>query len=101
MAKTLGLSPKVRNSVITMVIAWILARYNVKLDPDLAAAIAIGLGGGAGVASKPGDVVIPPTRAELAQVEADAAAGRVPAGPAPSPPPVMPMSPPEPPPATM
>jgi hypothetical protein len=93
MPKTQGLSPKVLAQLVTAAVAWVLAHYNIKLDPDVAGAVALALGGIAGVIAKPGDVVIPPTQQEIDQADADARAGNVPAGPAPIPPPVMPAPP--------
>lgn len=55
--KTIGLSPKILYTIVTAVVAYVVTKYGIQVDPDLAAAIALGLGGGAGVAAPPGKVV--------------------------------------------
>lgn len=55
--RTLGLSPKVLYGALTAAIAYVVTKYGIHVDPDLAAAIPLGLGSGAGVAAPPGNVV--------------------------------------------
>ncbi len=55
-ARTRGISPKVRNDLLVSVVAFAIAYFGVELDPVLAATIAKLLGTVAGVQAAPGDI---------------------------------------------
>jgi hypothetical protein len=52
--RTRGVSPKVPAQALVTVLVWLATYFGVHLDAEVAAAIAVLLGAGAGVAAPPG-----------------------------------------------
>lgn len=62
----IGISPKVVGQALATVVVWLLGYFAVQLPPEVASAIALALGAGAGYFAPPGAVVHehPPTASD-------------------------------------
>jgi hypothetical protein len=55
--RTRGVSPKVPAQALVTVLVWLAAYFGIELPADVAGALAVLIGAGAGVAAPPGTVV--------------------------------------------